>query len=195
MNVWPTTKALPTSKQILTYELLTRKLEFTPSMTPIEVTRLRVDPSLSRLYRGYARGQWEREEHPCSISATPIYAPETAVGAHCFITRPPTVLLLYLQGESMTNELTAWGTRFLGKEKISIEADVSRNQILLYGFDTLAVDNQLTPSAALPPFGLRHEFLLNSKAITKTAQHSIMSLGHESIGLGTTSTVMNALFK
>ena len=43
MTVWPTTKSLPTSKQILSYELLTRKLEFEPSMTPIEVTRLRVD--------------------------------------------------------------------------------------------------------------------------------------------------------
>ena len=36
----------------------------------------------------------------------------------------------------------------MGKEKISIEADASRKQILLYGFDSLAVDNQFTPLEA-----------------------------------------------
>ena len=148
MNVWPTTKALPTSKQILTYELLTRKLEFTPSMTPIEVTRLRVDPSLSRLYRGYARGAvGTRGTSMLDFSYTDLRSRDGSWGTlfHHAATNSPSALLT---GRINDNELTAWGTRFLGKEKISIEADVSRNQILLYGFDTLAVDNQLTPSAA-----------------------------------------------
>ena len=64
---------------------------------------------------------------------------------HHTATNSPSALLT---GRINSNQFNAWGTRFLGKEKISIEADASRKQILLYGFDSLAVDNQFTPLEA-----------------------------------------------
>ena len=55
LSSWPTSRPLSVSKPILSYELLSRRMQFVPQMTPVEATRLRVDPSLSRLYRGYVR--------------------------------------------------------------------------------------------------------------------------------------------
>ena len=55
LSSWPTARPLSNEKPTLNYELLSKRLQFVPSMTPVEATRLRVDPSLSRLYRGYAR--------------------------------------------------------------------------------------------------------------------------------------------
>ena len=55
LSSWPTARPLSMEKPQLNYELLSKRLQFVPTMTPVEATRLRVDPSLSRLYRGYVR--------------------------------------------------------------------------------------------------------------------------------------------
>ena len=55
LSSWPMARPLSTEKPTLNYDLLSKRLQFEPTMTPVEATRLRVDASLSRLYRGHVR--------------------------------------------------------------------------------------------------------------------------------------------
>ena len=50
-----------------------------------------------------------------------------------------------MTGRLNDNSLDAWASRFIGKEKVSVNASAGRSQELLYGFDSLAVDTAFTP--------------------------------------------------
>ena len=90
LSSWPKARQLSAEKPHLSYERA-KRLQFVPTMTPVEATRLRVDPSLSRLYRGYVRAPSARAAPPCSTRATRTCVLEMAAGARRSTTRPPTV--------------------------------------------------------------------------------------------------------
>ena len=139
---------LSVSKPILSYELLSRRMQFVPQMTPVEATRLRVDPSLSRLYRGYVRaGGGSRGTSMVDASYTDLRSRDGSWGTafHHAATNSPSALLT---GRLNENTLDAWVSRFVGKEKMSFEASAGSEQVLMYGFDSLQVDSALTPADA-----------------------------------------------
>ena len=144
LSSWPTARPLSNEKPKLNYELLSKRLQFVPSMTPVEATRLRVDPSLSRLYRGYARAAaGTRGTSMVDVSYTDLRSRNGSWGTafHHTATNSPSPLLT---GRINDNNIDAWASRFVGKEKISIQASAVRSQVLLYGFDTLAVEGKPT---------------------------------------------------
>lgn len=148
LSSWPTARPLSVSKPSLSYELLSRRLQFVPQMTPVEATRLRVDPSLSRLYRGYVRaGGGSRGTSMVDASYTDLRSRDGSWGTalHHAATNSPSALLT---GRLNENSLDAWVSRFVGKEKMSFEASAGREQVLMYGFDSLQVDSALTPVEA-----------------------------------------------
>ena len=145
LSAWPTAKALGADKPTLTYALLTKRLNFTPTMTPVEPTRLRVDEALPRLYRGFARGSvGTRGTTTLDLSYTDLRSREGSWGTafHHAATNSPSSLL---NGRVSENGLGAWGTRFVGKERVDVEGTWARHGIPLYGFDSLAVDTAFTP--------------------------------------------------
>ena len=148
LSSWPTSRPLAVSKPILSYELLSRRMQFVPQMTPVEATRLRVDPSLSRLYRGYVRaGGGSRGTSMVDASYTDLRSRDGSWGTafHHAATNSPSALLT---GRLNENTLDAWVSRFVGKEKMSFEASAGSEQVLMYGFDSLQVDSALTPADA-----------------------------------------------
>ena len=148
LSSWPSAKALSSDKPQLSYELLSKRLQFTPVMTPVEATRLRVDPALSRLYRGYVRGAvGTRGTTLLDASFTDLRSRDGSWGAllHHAATNSPSSLLT---GRINENSLDAWASRFIGKEKVSVRANAGRNRVLLYGFDSLGVDDDLRETSA-----------------------------------------------
>lgn len=145
LSSWPTTHPLSVTKPTLTYELLSRRLQFAPQMTPVEATRLRVDPSLARLYRGYVRAAaGTRGTSMVDASYTDLRSRDGSWGTafHHAATNSPSSLLT---GRLNENSLDAWVSRFVGKEKLSFDVSAGREQVLMYGFDSLQVDSVLTP--------------------------------------------------
>ena len=148
LSSWPTSRPLSVSKPTMNYELLSRRMQFVPQMTPVEATRLRVDPSLSRLYRGYVRaGGGSRGTSMVDASYTDLRSRDGSWGTafHHAATNSPSALLT---GRLNENTLDAWVSRFVGKEKMSFEASAGSEQVLMYGFDSLQVDSALTPADA-----------------------------------------------
>ena len=148
LSSWPTSRPLSVSKPTLSYELLSRRMQFVPQMTPVEATRLRVDPSLSRLYRGYVRaGGGSRGTSMLDASYTDLRSRDGSWGTafHHVATNSPSALLT---GRLNENTLDAWVSRFVGKEKMYLEASAGSEQVLMYGFDSLQVDSALTPTDA-----------------------------------------------
>ena len=148
LSSWPIARPLSTDKPQLNYELLSKRLQFVPTMTPVEATRLRVDPSLSRLYRGYVRaGVGTRGTTLLDASFTDLRSRDGSWGTalHHAATASPSQLLT---GRINDNSVDAWMSRFIGKEKVSLSGSAGRSQVLLYGFDSLAVDSALTPMDA-----------------------------------------------
>lgn len=148
LNSWPAARPLSGEKPQLNYELLSKRLQFVPTMTPVEATRLRVDASLSRLYRGYARAAvGTRGTTLVDASFTDLRSRDGSWGTslHHAATNSPSSLLT---GRLNDNSADAWASRFVGKEKVSVQGNVGRSQVLLYGFDSLAVDSALTPMDA-----------------------------------------------
>ena len=145
LSSWPKARTLSVNKPTLSYELLSRRLQFVPQMTPIEATRLRVDPSLSRLYRGYVRAAGgTRGTSMVDASYTDLRSRDGSWGTafHHAATNSPSALLT---GRLNENSLDAWVSRFVGKEKISFDATAGSERVLMYGFDSLHVDSALTP--------------------------------------------------
>jgi len=148
LNSWPAARPLSSEKPELNYELLSKRLQFVPTMTPVEATRLRVDASLSRLYRGYARAAvGTRGTTLVDASFTDLRSRDGSWGTalHHAATNSPSSLLT---GRLNDNSADVWASRFVGKEKMSVQANAGRSQVLLYGFDSLAVDSALSPLEA-----------------------------------------------
>ena len=170
LSSWPTARPLSMSKPVLSYELLSKRLQFEPSMTPIEATRLRVDPALSRLYRGYVRAAaGTRGTTLVDASFTDLRSRDGSWGAafHHNATNGPSSLLT---GRLKDNSLDAWVSRFVGKEKISFQVNAGQNQVLMYGFDSLRVDSALTPNAA-PTVVWSHAMLATKLKSHKTGEN------------------------
>ena len=135
LSSWPTSRPLSVSKPILSYELLSRRMQSVPQMTHVGRC-LRVDPSLSRLYRGYVRaGGGSRGTSMVDASYTDLRSRDGSWGTafHHAATNSPSALLT---GRLNENTLDAWVSRFVGKEKMSFEASAGSEQVLMYGFDS-----------------------------------------------------------
>ena len=148
LSSWPSLKALSTEKPEMSYELLSRRMAFVPTMTPVEATRLRVDGSLSRLYRGYARaGMGTRGTAIVDASYTDLRSRDGSWGTqfHHASTISPSSLLT---GRWMDNSADFWATRFVGKEKVTVSGNLGRDRVLMYGFDSLAVSEGLNTTEA-----------------------------------------------
>ena len=170
LSSWPTAWPLSMSKPALSYELLSKRLQFEPSMTPIKATRLRVDPALSRLYRGYVRAAaGTRGTTLVDASFTDLRSRDGSWGTafHHNATNGPSSLLT---GRLKDNSLDAWVSRFVGKEKISFQVHAGQNQVLMYGFDSLRVDSALTPNAA-PTVVWSHAMLATKLKSHKTGEN------------------------
>ena len=86
-----------------------------------------------------------------------------------------------MTGRLNDNSLDAWASRFIGKEKVSVNASAGRSQVLLYGFDSLAVDTGFTPVDAPTLAWSRAQVQANLKSHHKDStafNHSVnVSLG------------------
>ena len=72
LSSWPTARPLSNEKPTLNYELLSKRLQFVPSMTPVEATRLGSTPLCRGSTVDTPAPRPEREGPPWSTSATQI---------------------------------------------------------------------------------------------------------------------------
>ena len=141
LSSWPIARPLSSAKPTLNYDLLSKRLQFEPTMTPVEATRLRVDASLSRLYRGHVRaGGGSRGTSLLDASYTDLRSREGSWGTslHHASTASPSNLLF---GRIHENTVHAWNSRFVGQEKISLNAHVEQHKTRMFGFDSVFVDS------------------------------------------------------
>ena len=149
LSSWPMARPLSTEKPTLNYDLLSKRLQFEPTMTPVEATRLRVDASLSRLYRGHVRaGGGSRGTSLLDASYTDLRSREGSWGTslHHASTASPSNLL---SGRIHENTFDAWNSRFVGLEKISFSANVGQHKTRMFGFDSVFVDSMSMDANAL----------------------------------------------
>ena len=87
--------------------------------------RLRVDPSLSRLYRGYVRGAvGTRGTTLLDASYTDLRSRWQLGHGAPRRTNSPSALMT---GRLNDNSLDAWASRFIGKEKVSVNTEAGRS--------------------------------------------------------------------
>ena len=149
LSSWPMARPLSSEKPTLSYDLLSKRLQFEPTMTPVEATRLRVDASLSRLYRGHVRaGGGSRGTSLLDASYTDLRSREGSWGTslHHASTSSPSNLL---SGRIHENTLDAWNSRFVGQEKVSFNARAGQHKIRMFGFDSTFVDSTSVDATAL----------------------------------------------
>ena len=149
LSSWPMARPLSTEKPTLNYDLLSKRLQFEPTMTPVEATRLRVDAPLSRLYRGHVRaGGGSRGTSLLDASYTDLRSREGSWGTslHHASTASPSNLL---SGRIHENTFDAWNSRFVGQEKISFNAHVGQHKTRMFGFDSVFVDSMSMDATAL----------------------------------------------
>ncbi|MGB1348544.1 MAG: hypothetical protein ACPH1A_04090 [Flavobacteriales bacterium] len=149
LSSWPIARPLSSEKPTLSYDLLSKRLQFEPTMTPVEATRLRVDASLSRLYRGHVRaGGGSRGTSLLDASYTDLRSREGSWGTslhHASTTSPSNLL----SGRIRENTFNAWNSRFLGQEKVSFNAQVGQHKTRMFGFDSTFVDSISVDATAL----------------------------------------------
>lgn len=175
LSSWPSLRPLSSEKPQLQYDLLSKRLQFDPTMTPVAATRLRVDPSLSRLYRGFAQAMvGTRGTTLLDASYTDLRSRDGSWGTtlHHAATASPSSLL---DGRLNANEVEAWGSRFVGKEKIDVNVRAGQSKTLLYGFDSLAVDSAMSTMDA-PQVTWRH---LGGDVSFKSHHKDSTDLNHE----------------
>ena len=149
LSSWPMARPLSTEKPTLNYDLLSKRLQFEPTMTPVEATRLRVDAPLSRLYRGHVRaGGGSRGTSLLDASYTDLRSREGSWGTslHHASTASPSNLL---SGRIHENIFDAWNSRFVGQEKISFSAHLGQQRTRMFGFDSVFVDSTSMDATAL----------------------------------------------
>ncbi|MGB1055831.1 MAG: hypothetical protein ACPGYM_02795 [Flavobacteriales bacterium] len=149
LSSWPMARPLSTEKPTLNYDLLSKRIQFEPTMTPVEATRLRVDAPLSRLYRGHVRaGGGSRGTSLLDASYTDLRSREGSWGTslHHASTASPSNLL---SGRIHENMFDAWNSRFVGQEKISFSAHLGQHKTRMFGFDSVFVDSTSMDATAL----------------------------------------------
>ncbi|MDA0728791.1 MAG: hypothetical protein O3C18_03780 [Bacteroidetes bacterium] len=148
LNSWPSARPLSVEKPVLNYELLVKRLNVEPVMTPVEATRLRVDDALPRLYRGYARaGLGSRGTTYLDASFTDLRSRDGSWGTslHHMATSSPSRLRT---GRVQDHGAQLWGSRFLGSEKVDAQIGWTHERVLMYGLDSVFSDTAFTASKA-----------------------------------------------
>ncbi len=133
LQSWPELRKLENSKRDFAYRLLAKRMNVTPVWSMIKPVRLRVDAPLSRLYRGYARAGYGLNNTPLiDISYTDLRSREGTWGVNGshFATNAPLGLV---DERFKDSKGSVWISRFIGKERVDLSADLSRQNIVFYG--------------------------------------------------------------
>lgn len=146
LQSWPELKRLETGKREFDYKLLSKRLNVNPTWSLVDPVRLRVDAPLSRLYRGYARAGYGLYNTPLlEVSLTDLRSREGTwgiQGSH-FATTPSKLI----DNRYADSGARVWVSRFLGKEKVDLEANINTNNIVYYG-NVLVTDTIVNGSTA-----------------------------------------------
>ena len=132
-------------------------------------------PLLARLYRGFVQAVvGTRGTTLLDASYTDLRSRDGSWGTalHHAATASPSSLL---DGRLNANELEAWGSRFVGKEKVDVNVRAGQSKTLLYGFDPLAVDSALSTMDA-PKVTWKH---LGGDVSFKSHHKDSTDLNHE----------------
>jgi hypothetical protein len=133
LQSWPEPRKLDTGEKEFSYRLLAKRMNVTPVWTMLEPVRLRVDAPLARLYRGYARAGYGLYNTPLlELSMTDLRSREGTWGFQTshFATDAPSE---YAVERFQDSDGAFWMSRFIGKERVDISANVSRDNIVFYG--------------------------------------------------------------
>ena len=133
LQSWPELRKLEPSKREFSYRLLAKRMNVAPVWTMLEPVRLRVDAPLARLYRGYARAGYGIYNTPLlELSMTDLRSREGTWGfqASHFATDAPSD---FVDDRFQNSNGGVWISRFIGKERVDLTANVSRNNIVFYG--------------------------------------------------------------
>jgi hypothetical protein len=147
LQSWPELKNLESRENIFSYRLLAKRMNVTPVWTMMEPVRLRVDAPLARLYRGYAKAGYGLYNTPLlELSITDLRSREGTWGVQTshFATDTPSD---FVDERFQKSEVGIWLSRFIGKERIDLTANLSRDNIVFYGnalSDTLAPDTNIS---------------------------------------------------
>lgn len=174
LQSWPELKKLESDDNIFSYRLLAKRMNVTPVWTMIEPVRLRVDAPLARLYRGYAKAGYGLYNTPLlELSITDLRSREGTWGFQTshFATDTPSD---FVDERFQKSDAGVWVSRFIGKERIDLTANLSRDNIVFYGnalSDTLAPDTNIS----------KNERYLNisAKMAFKSHHRDSTSLNHE----------------
>jgi len=175
LQSWPELKKLESSKREFSYRLLAKRMNVAPVWTMLEPVRLRVDAPLARLYRGYARAGYGLYKTPLlELSMTDLRSREGTWGfqASHFATDPPSD---FVDERFQNSNGGVWISRFIGKERVDLTANVSRNNIVFYGnaiSDTLAPDTNMSSHERYLSFGAEMAFKSHHRDST-TLNHVI----------------------
>ena len=133
LQSWPEPRKLDVGEKEFSYRLLAKRMNVTPIWTMLEPVRLRVDAPLARLYRGYARAGYGLYNTPLlELSMTDLRSREGTWGfqASHFATDAPSEFAVERFQDS---DGGLWMSRFIGKERVDISANISRDNIVFYG--------------------------------------------------------------
>ena len=174
LQSWPELRSLESSKREFSYRLLAKRMNVAPVWTMLEPVRLRVDAPLARLYRGYARAGYGLYNTPLlELSMTDLRSREGTWGfqATHFATNAPSD---FVDERFQNSNGGVWLSRFIGKERVDLTANVTRNNIVFYGnaiSDTLAPDTTMNTHERYLSFGAEMAF--------KSHHRDSTSLNHE----------------
>ena len=161
LQSWPELRKLESGNKEFSYRLLAKRLNINPVWTMIEPVRLRVDAPLSLLYRGYARAGYGLYNTPLlELSMTDLRSREGTWGfqASHFATNAPLGLV---EDRFQDSEAGVWLSRFVGKERVDISANIERDNIVYYGNasnDTIPPDTMLGTHERYLKFGTAISF-------------------------------------
>ncbi|MDA0732072.1 MAG: TonB-dependent receptor [Bacteroidetes bacterium] len=133
LQSWPELRKLESGDKAFSYRLLAKRMNVTPVWTMLEPVRLRVDAPLARLYRGYARAGYGLYNTPLlELSMTDLRSREGTWGfqASHFATDAPSD---FIDDRFQYSDGGVWLSRFIGKERVDLTANVSRDKIVFYG--------------------------------------------------------------
>ncbi|PCJ80488.1 MAG: hypothetical protein COA49_08435 [Bacteroidetes bacterium] len=146
LQSWPELRTLESGNKEFSYRLLAKRMNVNPIWTMIDPVRLRVDAPLSLLYRGYARAGYGVYNTPIiELSMTDLRSREGTWGFQSshFATDAPLGLV---DERFQDSDAGVWLSRFIGKERVDLAANIERDNIVYYGnvkSDTLPPDTSL----------------------------------------------------
>ena len=133
LQSWPELRKLEAREREFSYRLLAKRMNVSPVWTMLEPVRLRVDAPLARLYRGYARAGFGLYNTPLlEISMTDLRSREGTWGfqASHFATEAPSD---FVDDRFQDSDVGIWLSRFVGKERVDLTVNATRDNIVYYG--------------------------------------------------------------